>query len=178
MTPESLALEGKAAYEREDFVEAVKAFEAAERGYTASGDTLMTAEMANNRSVVLLQSGEAQAALDAVGNTPAIFGEAGDHKRMAMSLGNRAAALAGLGQKKEAEKIYWESAQILADLGEKDLRASVLQSISRLQMRSGRFMEAAASMESGLAGVEKPSLSQRLLKRVIKIPGKLMKRSS
>jgi tetratricopeptide (TPR) repeat protein len=177
MTPDALAAEGKAAYAREDFGAAAQAFSAAEAGYRAAGDAVSAAEMANNRSVVLLQSGDAQGALDAVGDTPDIFGAAGDLRRKAMALGNRGAALADLRRKEEAEKVYWESAQIFADLKEKDLRAAVLQSISRLQMGEGRYMEAIASMESGLEEVEKPSFVQRALKRLLKIPAKLLNRS-
>ena len=62
----------------------------------------------------------------------------------------------------EAEKLYWEAAGIFGEIGEKDLRATVLQSISRLQLGGGRFMEAIASMESGINEVEKPSFTQRI----------------
>ena len=135
----------------------------------------MAAEMANNRSVTLMQSGLAAEALEAVGNSADIFQQAGDQKQQALALGNQAAALADLGQKEQAETTYWESAKILAEIGEQDLRASVLQSISRLQMRNGRYLEAVASMESGLEQVEKPSLSQRFLKKLLKVPSKMMK---
>lgn len=176
LTPEKLQQEGKTAYEREEYEEAVRAFEAAERGYAAAGDPLNAAEMANNRSVTLLQMGDAQGALNAVGNTPDIFAEAKDTRRHAMALGNKAAALAELGNREEAEKLYWESAKLLNEIGETALRASVLQAISRLQMRSGRMMEAVASMQSGLDQVEKPSFTQRMLKKLLQVPIKMLNR--
>jgi len=176
LTPEQLSQEGKAAYEREEYEQAASAFEAAERGYAAAGEALNAAEQANNRSVALLQAGNAQAALDAVGETAGVFAQAGDTRRHAMALGNKAAALAGLGQREEAEKLYWESARLLNDIGETELRASVLQAISRLQMRSGRYMEAVASMQSGLEQVEKPSWVQRLLKKLLQIPARMLNR--
>lgn len=174
LTPEKLQQEGKTAYEREEYEQAVRAFEAAERGFTAAGDPLNAAEMANNRSVTLLQMGDAKGALDAVGNTPEVFAQAQDTRRHAMALGNKAAALADLGQREEAEKLYWESARLLNEVGETALRASVLQAISRLQMRSGRVMEAVASMQSGLDQVEKPSWSQRMLKKLLQVPLKML----
>ena len=176
LAPEQLNQEGKAAYEREEFQEAARAFEAAEHGYSAAGDALNAAEMANNRSVVLLQAGESQAALDAIGSSVEIFSQAGDTRRHAMALGNKAAALAGLGNREEAEKLYWESARLLNEIGETELRASVLQAISRLQMRSGRYMEAVASMQSGLDQKEKPTLVQRFLKKLLQIPSRLLNR--
>jgi tetratricopeptide (TPR) repeat protein len=176
LTPEELNQEGKTAYEREEFEQAARAFEAAERGYAAAGDSLNAAEMANNRSVALLQGGDAQGALDAVGTTPEIFAQAQDTRRHAMSLGNKAAALAGLGNREEAEKLYWESARMLNEIGDTELRASVLQAISRLQMRSGRYMEAMASMQSGLDQVEKPNWIQRLLKKLLQIPTRMLNR--
>lgn len=176
LTPDKLNQEGKTAYEREEFEAAARAFEAAERGYAAGGDALNAAEMANNRSVALLQGGDAQGALQAVGDTPEIFAQANDTRRHAMALGNKAAALAELGQREEAEKMYWESARLLNEIGETALRASVLQAISRLQMRSGRVMEAVASMQSGLEQVEKPSWTQRLLKKLLQVPSRLLNR--
>jgi tetratricopeptide (TPR) repeat protein len=174
-TAQSLATEGKSAYELEEFGKAAEAFLKAEEAYKNSGDEGSAAEMANNRSVALLQGGQSEAALDAVAGTAEIFAKLEDPKRQAMALGNQAAALTNLGKKEEAEKLYWESASLLKTLGETDLRASVLQSISRLQLGSGRYMEAMASMESGLDEVKKPSFSQKILKRLIKIPGKMIK---
>ncbi len=176
ITPAQLARDGKTAFEKQDYPQAAAAFQAAENGFRASGDDLNAAEMANNRSVALLQNDDSQAALEAVMGTAEIFAESGDRKRQALSLGNQAAALGALGRKEEAEKLYWEAAQILKELGEDDMRASVLQSISRLQMGSGRYMEAIASMESGIEGIQKPSLTQRMLKKLLSIPGKLMNR--
>ena len=169
-------LEAQQAYELEEYLRAAEHFQAAQRSYQETGEETLAAEMANNRSVSLLQAGMAQEALVAVGDTPAWFDAQGDRKRYAMALGNKAAALAALDQKAEAEKIYWEAAQVLDQMGEKDLRASVLNSISRLQMGEGRYMEAIASMESGLEQVEKPSFTQRMLKRLLKVPGKLLNR--
>jgi tetratricopeptide (TPR) repeat protein len=176
LSPAQLNQEAKTAYDREEYEQAARTYDAAERGFAAAGDTLNAAEMANNRSVSLLQAGDAQGALDAVGNTSEIFAEAKDTKRQAMALGNKAAALAELGQREEAEKLYWECARLLKEIGETDLRSSVLQAISRLQMRSGRVMEAVASMQSGLEQVEKPSWTQKLLKKILQVPNRMLNR--
>ena len=175
-TPEQLAEQGKALYERQDYFGAADLFGKAGSGHLAAGDALSAVEMDNNRSVALLMAGDFRGALEAAGETASVFGLAGDTRRQAMALGNRAAALEKLGKTEEAESLYWESARLLGEIGEKDLRASVLQSISKLQVRKGRYVEAISSMEGGLEGAEKLSFTQRLLKRLIRFANRLLNR--
>ena len=178
LTPAQIAENGKTQYQREDYAQAAELFGLAAVGFTTAGESLNAAEMANNRSVALLRHGNAEAALEAVGETDRVFAGAGDTKRQAMALGNRAAALAGLGRAADAEEAYWESARLLGEIGERDLRASVLQAISKLQLKEGRYTEALASMDSGLEGVQRLSFSKRLVRRLIKIPMKMLGRGS
>jgi tetratricopeptide (TPR) repeat protein len=131
--------------------------------------------MANNCSVALLQAGEAQAALDAVAGTPGEFAAAGETRLQAMALGNQAAALDALDRLEEAEPLYLQAADLLQSVGETDLRAHLLQSLARLQLRSGRQLEALASMQAGIDGLQRPSLKQRLIKRLLKRPFDLLK---
>ena len=176
-TPAELAEAGKSAYQNGDFLAAAQAFEAAVRGYKVQDDELMAAEMANNQSVASLQAGDAQAALDAVAGTDAIFEAAGDTLRQAMAVGNYAAALEELDRLDEAEEAYRQSADLLKQIGEHDLRGQVMQSISALQLRTGRQLEALATMQAGVTDLERPNLRQRLLKKVLDIPFKFLNRS-
>jgi len=177
LTPEQLEQDGKNAYQIEDFNAALKAFEAAEISYQTQGNHIKAAEMANNRSVTLLQAGDPEGAIKAVEGTIQVFAEAKDLKRQAMAIGNHASAVEALGNKEQAEDLYWESANLLKSIGEMDLHASVLQSISKLQLRSGRYMEAIASMQSGLEDVEKPTFRQRMVKKLLQVPMNLVNRS-
>jgi hypothetical protein len=43
-----------------------------------------------------------------------------------------------------------------------------MQSLSALQLRQGKAVDAVYSMQSGAAGVKKPSLKQRLTKTLLK----------
>lgn len=176
LTAEKLTAEAKHLYQQEEYLDAADRFAQASQAYTDAKDHLAAAEMDNNRSVSLLQAGEYQQAHDAVGQTDRIFADAGDVRRQAMALGNRAAALARLGKKEAAKEMYWESARLLGEIGDNDLRSSVLQAISKLQLSEGRVMEAISSMESGLSNAPKLSLTQRLLKKLVGIPGKLLNR--
>ena len=174
LSPQQITKEAKSAYKAGDYAAAAQSFEAARQGYLSADDKVMAAEMSNNCSVALLQAGDKEGALTAVEGTEMVFIEAGDRKRQAMALGNQAAALEALDRLEEAERAYWKSAEILKEIGEKDLRASVMQSISALQLRTGRQFQAIASMHAGVNGIDKPTLKQRFLKRFLGIPINLL----
>ena len=174
LTPQQITKEAKSAYSKGDYASAAKSFEAARQGYLSTGDELMAAEMANNVSVALLQAEDSDGALEAVEGTAEIFSKAGDDKRQAMALGNYAAALEALDRLDEAEQVYWQAAEILKNIGEDDLRLSVMQSISALQLRTGRQLQAVATMQSGVEDVSKPTLKQRFLKKLLNLPIKMI----
>ena len=177
ISPNQLVKEAKKAYEMGSFVESAHAFEAAAQAFLSSGDELMASEMRNNSSVAFLQAGEAEAALQAVEGTAEIFAQADDTRRQGMALGNLGAALEALSRVGESMEAYLQSAELLKQAGEADLRMHVMRSLSALQLRSGLQIEALATMQAGLEGVEKPSPKQRLLKRLLNIPSKLLNKS-
>ncbi|MBU4224393.1 MAG: hypothetical protein KKC71_01050 [Chloroflexi bacterium] len=167
LSPRQLEEEGKSAYARADYSSAAKTFATAAAAYSAQAEPLMAAEMKNNQSVALLQSRQARAALEAVMGTEAVFAAAGDIRRQGMALANQAAALEALQRRDEALAGYQTSAEILEKAGEADLCAEVLRALARLQARGGKMTEAVISMQSGLMGVEKPTLEQRILKKLL-----------
>ena len=173
---EELAAAGKAAFERSEFEAAANAFQAAADGFNLAEDPLNAAEMNNNCSVALLQEGDAHRALAAVQGTAEIFAAAQAVRQQALALGNEAAALQALKKFEAAESLYRESADLLAETGEDELRASVLRSISELQLKQGRHLEAVASMHAGLDGLEKPKPRQRLVRRLLEMPFKFLNR--
>lgn len=173
-TPQQLEAEGGVSYQRGDYFEAVNIFSAAEEGYKSMGDDVKAAEMANNRCVAFLQDNQPKMAFEAVDATVAVFQNAGAQRRHAMALGNRAAALDALGQLEDALADYEASAAILKDIGEDELRLDVLKSISTLQLRTGRSLQALASMQAGVDGIEKPKLRHRILRRLLNLPSRLL----
>ena len=176
-SPEKLAEEGKSAYQNGDYLNAAQLFEAARQGYETGNDPLMAAEMANNASVAYLQGEEAESALKAVEGTPATFAAANDLRRQGMALGNFAAALDALDRAEEAAQYYMQSADVLEQAGEDKLRANALQSLSTMQFRTGRQLQALASMKAGLEGIKKPSPRQSFLKRLLDIPFNMLNRN-
>lgn len=175
-SPQQLAEKGKNAYQAGNYQEAANIFEQAQQAFQAAGEALNAAEMANNACVALIQTGNHAAALKTVEGTAAIFSEAGDLRRQGMALGNYASALDGLDRYEEAAEYYQQAADVLEQAGEDQLRANVLQSLSALQFRSGRQLQALASMQAGLEGVKKLNPRQRFLKRLLKIPFDMINR--
>ena len=165
--PDQLSQQGKSAFQDEDYGQAVEYFKSAQAAYTASEKPLLAAEMANNLSVALLKSGDAIAALQAVEGTDTIFAQGGDIQKQAMALANQAAALEGLKKWVQALALYEQSSDLLKQIGEKELRAYVLKSISGIQLRQGKQLEAVASMEASLDNKPNPGALDRFVKRLI-----------
>lgn len=174
LSPQQLTREGQTAYQRGDYAAAAQAFQAASQSYKTAGDTRNAAEADNNASVAFLQAGQPQAALQVVEGTPAIFAAASDFHRQALALGNYAAALEAAGRLDEAVDAYQQSAGLLKQTGDDTLRLSVMQSLSTLQLRTGRQLQALATMQAGLDDVKRPSPKQRMLKKLLRVPFQMM----
>lgn len=174
--PDQLLNEGNNAYRRGDYLASARAFEAACESYHTLGESVRAAEAANNASVAYLQAGDEQASLRVVEGTPQLFADAGDLRRQGMALGNLAAALEANRRLEEAVELYQQSADVLKQAGEDQLRANVMQSLSALQLRTGRQLEALATMSAGLEDVKHPNPKQSILKRLLRIPFRMLDR--
>lgn len=173
VTAETLLQQAHAAYKAGQYLAAAHDFVAASRSLELRSEALAAAEAANDASVAYLQSGEAAQALAAVENTPAVFAAAGDVHRQGLAWGNLGAALDANGRLEEAAEAYTASAGFLGQSGDTQMRLHVLQSLSALQLRTGRQLQALATMQSGLEGVRHPTLEQRLLIKVLDLPFKV-----
>jgi tetratricopeptide (TPR) repeat protein len=168
LTPQQLAEEGTGAFQKGQFESAANSFALAAEGYNSAGKPLDAAEMKNNQSVALLKGRNAQGAFDAVSGTESVFQTAGDIRRQGFAAGNEASALEALGRLDEAAQKYQHSADLLEEAGEDQMRARVLESLSALQIRQGNSLDAVLSMQSGIVGVKKPTLKQKIAKSLIK----------
>ncbi|MCI0519793.1 MAG: hypothetical protein L0Z70_05990 [Chloroflexi bacterium] len=174
ISADQLGREGKTAYQQGDYLSAARAFEAAAHAYDVSHEQLKAAEARNNASVAYLLGGDAQAAVTLTQGTAEIFSAAGDAAREGMAWGNLGAALEGLGNLPEAEQAYLRSAELLKGCTDQDAYLHVMRSLSALQLRRGRQLDALASMQAGLEGVKRPTPQQRLLKKLLKAPRRLL----
>lgn len=175
-TPKESSKAGNSSYKKGEYIKAAQHFEDAAQGFDVHEKTSEAAEMRNNQSVALLQAGDANEALQAAVGTDGIFANAAETRLQAMALGNIAAALDELDRYEEAEETYLRSAKIFDNIGEDKLRANVMQSLSKLQLRTGRQLQALATMQSGVDEIKRPNLRQRMLKKLLKTPLKLLNR--
>jgi len=176
--PDQLFKAAQKAYKKKEYLRAAQAYHAAADIYSDTGNTLAAAEMLNNASVAYLQSGDPEQALAAAAGTEETFAAVNDIKRQAVSFGNQAAALEALGKLEDSASLYERSADLLKQCGEHELRVSVMQSLSGVQLRLGRQLEALASMQAGLENIPNPTVKQRLLKKILRAPLDYFGRSS
>jgi tetratricopeptide (TPR) repeat protein len=169
-SPKELKKEAERAYQKKDYLAAAKDFQAAAAGFSQNDAQLEAAEMLNNASVAYLQARQPESALDSALDTDETFAAAGDQRRQAIALGNQAAAYEALDDLDSAARAYQASSDLLKEIGDQELRPSVMQSLSAVQLRQGQQMEALFTMQAGLEGIEKPGLKQKLIKKVLRSP--------
>jgi tetratricopeptide (TPR) repeat protein len=171
---ENLVEAGKQAFQKGNFSEAAGYFLEAEKEFNQQKDSLMAAEMANNRSVALLQAGDPDGAYTASRDTHLIFHKAGDFNREGLSLGNQAAALRELGRKKESLNLYNLSAKKLLDANDKENLAIVQKCISALELENGRHIHAVSAMLDALKLKEKLTFREKFLRKLFAIAARFM----
>ncbi len=167
--PISLADKAKQEYEKGNYSVAAQMFAQAAQAYSAAKDELNAAEMKNNQSVALLQAGKAQEALQATEGTEQVFQQAGDLKRQGMAVGNRAAALEGLKKWQEALAEYDRAASLLEQAGEGDMHSVVRKAAANLNLKMGRVADSQMDVLDSLRLAEKPTLTQRIMKFLLRI---------
>lgn len=167
--PNLLAEQGKKAFAAKNYDQAASFFTDAASAYETQKDALHAAEMKNNLSVALLQSGKAKAAYEAAAGTDEIFARAGDLERQAMAFGNQGAALEALKKLDQALEAYERSAALFGEAGETEMRSVVLQSAAAIKLRRGKMMDSALSMIGSVESTKKPTLLQRFLRFLIRI---------
>jgi len=167
--PAALAEQGKQEYEKGKFADAADLFSQAAQAYNDIDDALNAAEMKNNQSVALLQAGKAKEALQVTDGTEEIFEQAKDLKRQGIAVGNRAAALEGLKKWDEALVEYDRAANILEQAGEGDMHSIVRKAAANLNLKRGRVTDSQMDVYDSLRLVEKPSLTQRIMKFLMRI---------
>ena len=168
-TPLTLADDGKKEYGKGNFKAAADLFAQAAQAYASAGDELNAAEMKNNESVAFLQAGDARQALQAVEGTEEVFLKAGDLKRQGIAISNRAAALEGQKKWKEALAEYDRAATIFEQIGEGDMHSLVRKSAANINLKRLRVTDTQMDMMDSLRLVEKPTLTQRFMKFLMRI---------
>lgn len=167
---------GRLAYEAGNYTAAADMFLKAQETCKLAGDTLQAAEMANNRSVALLQAGDPQAAYDACAGTETVFASSGDTLREGLALGNMAAALKELGRRDDSLRLYKLSADRLKKAGDKENLAIVHKTISAIEMEKGDNIGAMSAMLDALREKEKLTLRERFMRWLFSVASRLLPR--
>jgi tetratricopeptide (TPR) repeat protein len=169
LAPTTLADRGKQEYEKGSYLRAADLFAQAAQAYTSAQDPLNAAEMKNNESVAWLQAGKAQEALQATEGTEEVFQQAGDPKRQGVAISNRAAALEELKKWKEALAEYDRAASLFEQVGEGDMHSIVRKAAANLHLKRGHIGDSQMDVYDSLRLVKKPTLSQRIMKFLMRI---------
>jgi tetratricopeptide (TPR) repeat protein len=175
-SPQQLEEHALIAYQEGRLEDGIEGFKAACQAYHAQGDEGKTAEMANNLSVALLQAKRPQEALKALEGTTEVFLRLGDKHRAAQAFGNHGAALEACGDIADAEVAYRQAADLFSNLGDVENRDYTLQALSRLQLRLGKPLEAITTMQTSLETKQRPGMRDRLLRRLLRLPYRLLGR--
>lgn len=167
--PPALAGHGKVEYGKGNFKAAAGLFARAAKAYSSMQDELNAAEMKNNESVAWLQAGKAREALQATDGTEQVFQRAGDLKRQGIAVSNRAAALEALRKWKEALAEYDRAASLFEQAGEGDMHSIVRKAAANINLKHGRVVDSQMDVFDSLRLVEKPTLTQRFIKFLMRI---------
>ena len=163
-----------AAYRRGDLAAAYDDYLAARAAYDLSGEALKAAEMANNLCVVLVRLGRGREAVWVVQGTVETFTDAGDLLGAARASGNLGAALEAAGELDRAATAYEQALDGLRAAGDRAGESQTWQALSRLQLRRGDPLAAAASAQAALESNPKPGPLRRflhgLLGRAYRVP--------
>ncbi len=174
--PGQLDADAKVLYQKGSYLQAADLFSLAAGLYLNRGEALLAAEMSNNQSVALLKADKPQLALEAVQGTDEVFLAAGDQLKQGMSLANQATALKELGNASQALELFSRAAVIFDAINEAEMYLQTKQSISALHLKTRNIPGALFSMQAGLEGVKKPSLKQKILLNLLKIPRRFLDR--
>ena len=167
--PITLAEQGKKEYEQGAYLAAADLFARAAGAYASARDELNAAEMKNNQSVALLQAGKSKEALQATEGTEEIFQKSGDIRRQGIAVSNRAAALEGMRKWKDALAEYDRAASLFEQVGEGDMHSVVRKAAANINLKRGRIVDSQMDVYDSLRLVEKPTLTQRFMKFLMRI---------
>jgi tetratricopeptide (TPR) repeat protein len=168
-TGQELQAEGIAFFEQHNYEAAARSFEQARALFAASNQDDMVAEMKVNIGLVHRALGEHQQALDLMKEAVRTFQAMNDQLRTAQVLGNMGGVFMALNDKEEAQKSYRQAADVFRDLGETQMYARTLLALGGLQIRSGKYLEGAATFDAAYQLLDRLSPVQRISKFLFSI---------
>jgi tetratricopeptide (TPR) repeat protein len=156
------------------FEDAIAAFAEAQSAFLAEGDCAQAAECANDLGVAARQAARFDEAEAAFGEARKLFSNLDDPKSLGQVVGNLAALAESRNQNDPAAQLYKQAIALFGEAGEADLAAETWRALSRLRMKQGKWFQAMGAYDAGLDGVERLTLTQQLLRRLLKTSRRLI----
>ena len=174
VSAEVLKEEGLRLFEEGLHEEAAERFGQAQELFAAEGRDVEAAEMLNNLGVVyrlMRQWDRAKAALE---EARSAFARLGDRSREAQTLGNLGGLLSSQGERLQAQEYLGEAAEIFGELGDTQRRGETLIALGTQMWKAGDRRGGMATYEQGLLMLEKPSVQQKALRRLVGLRTRLL----
>ncbi len=163
----SLQDEGRKLFHSDQYEEAAAKLVEAQQAFVAANDQANAAECANDRGVCWRQAAKWDEATAAFTEARSMFQALNDAKGEGQVVGNMAALADSQNDKDRAADLYLEAINLLEKAGAKDLAKHTYTSLSRLRLKRGNFMGAISAYDAGLEEIEKPSVMQRVVRRIL-----------
>ena len=166
--------EGRALYRQGDLGQAQACLQQAYQVYQDQGNMNGLAETANDLGVlftVLRHFSEAESWLR---QAHRLFVEMEDYDGEAQTLGNLGSMYQAQGDLKEAAAHLQQAAARFHLVGDDERRADTLRALSIVRLRQFRFLQAVAAYDTALACKPNPTALQRLLRRILSLPQRLL----
>lgn len=156
--------------------EARHAFESAWREAQQAENKLAAAEAANDLAVTYQKLKQREIAKRHFETAISLFAAVGDDLKRAQAMGNLGALLADMRKFREAEVRLEQAAEVFHKLGDKQSEALTLKWLSRTHMSHGDYFGAIFAYERALARLEPLPFAQKLLRKFLQIPLRMLAR--
>jgi tetratricopeptide (TPR) repeat protein len=174
--PTTLVDQGRAAYRRGEFNEALSYLDRALEQFRAHGNREQEAETSNDIGVIYTGLREWTQAEKWLTEAHRCFVELQDYDGEAQTLGNLGSMFRARGDLKQAAANLQMSASRFHLIGDEERRGATLRVLSVVRLSQFRFLQALAAYETALACLPHPTAIQRLLRKLFALPLRLLQR--
>lgn len=166
--------EGMKSYRDGRYEDAAAKFAEAQQAFVTANDQPAAAEALNNQGVCWRQAAKWDEAVAAFDEARAMFQTSGDKSGEGQVVGNLAALAESKNEKDRAAELYQEAIALFEEVGAKDLAKDTYTALSRLRLKQGNVMGAVNAFDAGLEQMDKPTLMQRVARKILRGPGKVI----
>jgi tetratricopeptide (TPR) repeat protein len=163
----SLQDEGRNLYHSGQYEAAAAKLVEAQQAFVAANDQANAAECANDRGVCWRQAAKWDEATAAFTEARSMFQALSNVKGEGQVVGNMAALADSQNDKDRAAELYLEAIDLLEKAGAKDLAKDTYTALSRLRLKRRDFMGAIGAYDAGIDEIEKPSVMQRVVRKIL-----------